>query len=103
MLPAAIPLHSAHFDAWNSSSTGHQQAENRISCSVGWRQSRSYKLSHQLRSGSTGGERVADQVGSGSEDWDEEAKALVPKEMRTRARVSVADMLMSKGTGTLYY
>lgn len=103
ILPVAAPLHSAHFDAWNSSSTGHQRGENRLSRSVGWRESRSVKLHDQLRSGSSGGERIADQVGAGSDDWDLKAKAPILKEVKTRAIVSIADMLMAKGIGTLYY
>ncbi|KAI9848421.1 MAG: hypothetical protein M1837_000216 [Sclerophora amabilis] len=53
------------FDPWNSSSTGHQRAENRLGASTGWRDSRSAKLSAQLRGGRGGGRRVADQVGAG--------------------------------------
>ncbi|KAF4551487.1 Hypothetical protein D9617_13g099870 [Elsinoe fawcettii] len=57
------------FDPWNSSSTGHQRAENRLSGSTSWRDSRSAKLSEQFRSGLTGGKRVADTVGAGSESF----------------------------------
>ena len=53
------------------------------------------KLSNQLKSGATGGKRISDLVGAGSENWDK-AKALIPKDARARARVSVADMLVSK-------
>lgn len=93
---AAQPKFGAHFDAWNSSSTGHQRAENKIGGSTGWRQSRSMKLSHQFRGGGTGGNRISDQVGAGSKDWDEKAKALIPKEVRERAKVSVGDMLVGR-------
>ncbi|TVY21720.1 hypothetical protein LARI1_G000400 [Lachnellula arida] len=96
--PAAQPKHSAYFDAWNSSSTGHQRAENRLGGSTGWRQSRSMKLSHQFKSGGTGGKRISDTVGAGSEDWDENAKALIPRDVRERAKISVGDMLASQGT-----
>src|SRR3954464_15262906 len=65
---AAKPKHGDYFDAWNSSSTGHQRAENKLGGSTGWRQSRSMKLSHQFKSGGTGGKRVSDKVGAGSED-----------------------------------
>jgi hypothetical protein len=51
------------------------------------------KLSHQFKSGGTGGKRISDQVGAGSENWDNKAKALIPKAVRERAKVSVADML----------
>jgi hypothetical protein len=93
---AATPVHSAHFDAWNSSSTGHQRAENRLSTSTGWRQSRAFKLSHQLKSGLSGGPRVSDQVGAGSDRWDENLKGLIPPEVRARAQLSVAHMLRSQ-------
>ncbi len=83
--------------AWNSSSTGHQRAENRLGGSTGWRQSRTSKLSHQFKSGGTGGKRVSDQVGAGSDDWDEKAKAPIPKHVRERAKVSIGDMLTGKG------
>jgi hypothetical protein len=94
--PAAQPKFGAHFDAWNSSSTGHQRAENRLGGSIGWRQSRSSKLSYQFKSGGTGGPRISDQVGAGSENWHEQAKALIPKDVRERAKVSVQDMLTGK-------
>ena len=54
------------FDPWNSSSTGHQRAENRLSTSTAWRASRTHKLASQFGSDSTGGRRVADTVGAGS-------------------------------------
>ncbi|TVY69002.1 DNA repair protein REV1 [Lachnellula suecica] len=95
--PAAQPKHSAYFDAWNSSSTGHQRAENRLGASTGWRQSRNMKLSHQFKSGGTGGKRISDTIGAGSEDWDENAKALIPKNVRQRAKVSVGDMMVNQG------
>ncbi|KAL2073678.1 hypothetical protein VTL71DRAFT_11004 [Oculimacula yallundae] len=94
--PAAQPKYSAYFDAWNSSSTGHQRAENALGHSIGWRQSRNVKLSHQFKSGDSGGERISDLVGAGSENWDEKAKALIPKEVRQRAMHSVADMVTGK-------
>jgi hypothetical protein len=93
---AAAPKYGNHLDVWNSSATGHQTAENRLSSSTGWRQSRSVKLSNQLRSGATGGKRISDLVGAGSENWDDKTKALIPKVARARARVSEADMLLSK-------
>jgi hypothetical protein len=94
--PAAQPKFGAHFDAWNSSSTGHQRAENRLGGSIGWRQSRSSKLSYQFKSGGNGGPRISDQVEAGFENWDEQAKALIPKDVRERAKVSVQDMLTGK-------
>ncbi|KAH8685732.1 hypothetical protein BGZ60DRAFT_395932 [Tricladium varicosporioides] len=94
---AAQPKYNAYFDAWNSSSTGHQRAENCLSGSTGWRRSRNSKLLYQFKSGGTGGKRISDTVGAGSEFWDEKAKALIPKEVRERAKVSVGDMLVGKG------
>jgi len=64
--------------------------------SIGWRQSRTTKLSCQFKSGGTGGKRISDQVGAGSQDWDEKAKALIPKDVRERSKVSVKDMLTGR-------
>lgn len=36
------------------------------------------------------------KVGAGSEDWDERAKAPMPKDVRQRSKLSVADMLVRK-------
>jgi hypothetical protein len=94
---AAKPKYGDCFDGWNSSSTGHQRAENRLGGSIGWRESRTMKLSHQFKSGGTGGRRISDQVGAGSEDWDEKAKTLIPRDIRERAKPSVEDMLAGKG------
>ena len=94
--PAAQPNHGNNFDPWNSSSSGHQRAENTLGASTGWRVSRSTKLSHQFKSGATGGKRISDTVGAGSEDWDEKAKALIPKDVKTRAMHNIKDMLMGE-------
>lgn len=99
---AAKPKYGDYFDAWNSSSTGHQRAENTLGGSTGWRQSRSMKLSHQFKSGGTGGKRISDKVGAGSEDWDEKAKALIPKDVRARAELSVGDMLVGKNNSGMF-
>jgi hypothetical protein len=93
---AAKPKYGDYFDAWNSSSTGHQRAENKLGGSTGWRQSRAMKLSHQFKSGGTGGKRISDKVGAGSEDWDENAKAIIHKHVRERAKFNVGDMLMAE-------
>ncbi|PBP17558.1 BRCA1 C Terminus domain-containing protein [Diplocarpon rosae] len=98
---AAQPKFAVHFDAWNSSSTGHQRAENPLSRSTGWRKSRNVKLSNQFNSGGTGGQEILDQLGAGSKEWDGKAKAVIPKDVRERARVSVADMITRKGPVTL--
>lgn len=99
---AAKPKFCSYFDAWNSSSTGHQRAENKLGASTGWRQSRNTKLSYQFKGGNSGGKRISDTVGAGSEDWDDKAQALIPKDVRQRAELSVKDMLTvgeMQGTG----
>ncbi|KAL6156850.1 hypothetical protein ACJQWK_07243 [Exserohilum turcicum] len=72
-LPVAIAAPATRttatfFDPWNSSSTGHQRAENRLSTSSSWRVSRSLKLREQFKAGRGGGKRVADTVGAGRDD-----------------------------------
>ncbi|ORY13281.1 hypothetical protein BCR34DRAFT_481349 [Clohesyomyces aquaticus] len=62
------------FDPWNSSSTGHQRAENRLSGSTSWRESRNLKLGEQYRSGLGGGQRLADTVGAGSKDFGKDGR-----------------------------
>lgn len=64
----------------------------------GWRQSRNLKLTSQFKGGAGGGQRVSDTVGAGSKDWDPKLKALVTPELRARAKVSVADMLVKPGS-----
>ncbi|KAF2436107.1 hypothetical protein EJ08DRAFT_579257 [Tothia fuscella] len=64
------------FDPWNSSSTGHQRAENRLAGSTSWRDSRNLKLKSQFRSGLAGGERVADTVGAGSENFGKDGRKV---------------------------
>ncbi|KAI1495013.1 BRCA1 C terminus domain-containing protein [Biscogniauxia mediterranea] len=95
---AADPKYGQSFDPWNSSSTGHQRAENRLGASTGWRESRNVKLMSQFKGGAGGGKRVSDSVGAGSKDWDAKAKALIPPELRFRAQNSVMDMLRRPGT-----
>ncbi|KAI2638959.1 hypothetical protein GGS26DRAFT_543380 [Hypomontagnella submonticulosa] len=97
---AAEPIHGQFFDAWNSSSTGHQRAENRLGRSTGWRQSRNLKLTSQFKGGADGGPRVSDTVGAGSEHWDPKLKALIAPELRSRSKCSVKDMLAKPGTMT---
>ncbi|KAI1365732.1 BRCA1 C terminus domain-containing protein [Xylaria arbuscula] len=98
VLKAAEPLYGQSFDPWNSSSTGHQRAENRLGGSTGWRDSRNRKLMSQFTGGVGGGKRVSDTVGEGSEHYDPKAKALITPEMRSRARSSVLDMLANPGS-----
>ncbi|KKY14715.1 putative brct domain-containing protein [Phaeomoniella chlamydospora] len=70
-LPKAPQPTRTLFDPFNSSATGHQRAENRLSGSTSWRESRSHKLSHQFRDATGGGgtEHLADLVGAGSENF----------------------------------
>ncbi|KPM34306.1 hypothetical protein AK830_g12257 [Neonectria ditissima] len=92
---AAAPRHGASFDPWNSSSTGHQRPEHNPG--TGWRESRNRKLNSQFRGGASGGKRLSDSVGAGSEDWDDKHKTLIPKAVRERAQRSVRDMLVQPG------
>ncbi|KZF21450.1 hypothetical protein L228DRAFT_249274 [Xylona heveae TC161] len=62
------------FDPWNSSSTGHQRAENRLARSTSWRDSRTAKLGSQLRGGYSGGARVSDTVGAGSATFNHDGR-----------------------------
>lgn len=93
---AAQPKYGDYFDAWNSSSSGHQRAENRLGGSTGWRESKNMKLFHQFKSGATGGKRLSDTVGVGSDCWGQRANVLTPKDVRERAKLSVGDMLVGK-------
>ena len=68
VLPAANPSRKI-LDPWNSSSTGHQRAENRLAGSTSWRASRTTKLAHQFKAGAGGGKRLYDTVGAGSKDF----------------------------------
>lgn len=90
-LPKAPEPSRVFFDPWNSASTGHQRAENRLSGSTSWRDSRQYKLAHQWgdSSGHGGQKHLSDLVGSGSEnfgkdgrkdngDWEKSAPGLRP-------------------------
>lgn len=64
------------FDPFNSSSTGHQRAENRLSGSTSWRDSRRHKLSHQFGdpSGRGGDAYISDLVGAGSVDFGRDGR-----------------------------
>ncbi|KAH6845011.1 hypothetical protein B0I37DRAFT_173612 [Chaetomium sp. MPI-CAGE-AT-0009] len=94
--PSAKPRYSRNFDPWNSVSTGHQRAET--SGPQGWRESRNLKMNSQFRGGNSGGPRILDTVGVGSEDFDDRLGMFVPKEVRARAMNSVADMLRNPGS-----
>ncbi|KAF2877885.1 hypothetical protein BDV95DRAFT_479498 [Massariosphaeria phaeospora] len=71
---AAAPVIHTVFDPWNSGSTGHQRANNRLSGSTSWRESRNLKLGEQFRGGLSGGARVADTVGAGSEGFGKDGR-----------------------------
>ncbi|KIW10165.1 hypothetical protein PV08_11126 [Exophiala spinifera] len=75
-LPSAPQPTRVYFDPFNSSSTGHQRAENRLSGSTSWRDSRSYKLGHQFRdsSGRGGEQHLSDLVGAGSENFGKDGR-----------------------------
>lgn len=102
----AAPAARTFFDPWNSSSTGHQRAENRLSGSTSWRASRNLKLSEQYKGGlGGGGKRVADTVGAGSEHfgkdgrkgnggWEKGARGL-----RTSGQKNLADVWGVSKTG----
>ena len=62
------------FDPFNSSATGHQRADNRLSGSTSWRDSRSLKLKNQFKSGAGGGKRVSDTVGAGSLNFGQDGR-----------------------------
>ncbi|KAH6649771.1 hypothetical protein F5144DRAFT_21640 [Chaetomium tenue] len=94
--PPAKPRYSRSFDPWNSVSTGHQRAET--TGPQGWRESRNLKMNSQFRGGNSGGPRMSDTVGVGSEDFDDRLGMFVPKEVRARAVSSVADMLRKPGS-----
>ena len=75
--PSGVALPQKHwFDPWNSSSTGHQRAENNLAGSTSWRDSRNLKLGAQYQGGRGGGKRVADTVGAGSEDWGKDGRKV---------------------------
>lgn len=75
-LPKAPQPTKVFFDPYNSSSTGHQRAENRLSGSTSWRDSRTYKLKHQFSdtSGRGGQSHLSDLVGAGSETFGKDGR-----------------------------
>jgi hypothetical protein len=91
---SAALVHSAKFDPWNSSSTGHQRPEQQPG--TGWRESRSKKLNSQFYAGSSGGDRLSDTWGAGSEDWDEQRNVLVPKNLKARKGKTIKDLLFKE-------
>ena len=77
-----VPQHTAalptrrFFDPWNSASTGHQHAENRLASSTAWRNSRNAKLQSQFAGGlaNSGGKRMYDSIGAGSSEFGEDGR-----------------------------
>ena len=81
-MPVPAPFKPAHkalqprrevFDPWNSASTGHQRADNKLSGSRSWTHSRTLKLNAQLTTPG-GGERIADLVGAGSANYGKDGR-----------------------------
>ncbi|KAF2772472.1 hypothetical protein EJ03DRAFT_266598 [Teratosphaeria nubilosa] len=72
--PSAAKPSKSIFDPFNSSATGHQRADNRLSGSISWRDSRSLKLREQFNAGAGGGKRVSDTVGAGSLDFGQDGR-----------------------------
>ena len=83
------------FDPFNSSSTGHQQTENRLGASTSWRDSRNHKLREQYKGGAGGGKRINDTVGAGSLDFGADGRTVNggrtvgAKGSRTRGQSSI--------------
>ncbi|KAK3052669.1 hypothetical protein LTR09_006150 [Extremus antarcticus] len=71
----AKPKIAPSWDAFNSSATGHQRADNRLGGSTSWRESRTLKLRQQFNGGAGGGKRVSDTVGAGSLDFGNDGRA----------------------------
>lgn len=70
----AKPKISPSWDAFNSSATGHQRADNRLGGSTSWRESRTLKLRQQFNGGAGGGKRVSDTVGAGSLEFGSDGR-----------------------------
>jgi hypothetical protein len=63
------------FDPWNACTTGHQRAENRLSGSTSWRESRERKLKSQFSDTTgAGGKRLFDTVGANSENFGKDGR-----------------------------
>lgn len=75
-MPAPPEPTRVFFDPFNSSSTGHQRAENRLSGSTSWRESRSHKLKNQFKDTTGGGgtKHLSDLVGAGSENFGKDGR-----------------------------
>jgi len=103
--PVSAKPNRRFFDPWNSSSTGHQRADNSLAGSTSWRESRSLKLSNQFGGGASGGARLADTVGAGSEDFGKDGRlengdwAKGAPGLRERGQISVVEAFRVKKVG----
>jgi hypothetical protein len=103
--PVSAKPNRRFFDSWNSSSTGHQRADNSPAGSTSWRESRSLKLSNQFGGGASGGARLADTVGAGSEDFGKDGRlengswAKRAPGLRGRGQISVVEAFRVKKLG----
>jgi hypothetical protein len=103
--PVSAKPNRRFFDSWNSSSTGHQRADNSLAGSTSWRESRSLKLSNQFGGGASGGARLADTVGAGSEDFGKDGRlengswAKGAPGLRGRGQISVVEAFRVKKLG----
>ncbi|KAG9670164.1 hypothetical protein KCV03_g10334, partial [Aureobasidium melanogenum] len=103
--PVSAKPNRRFFDSWNSSSTGHQRADNSLAGSTSWRESRSLKLSNQFGSGASGGARLADTVGAGSEGFGKDGRlengswAKGAPGLRGRGQISVVEAFRVKKLG----
>ncbi|KAF2819745.1 hypothetical protein CC86DRAFT_429946 [Ophiobolus disseminans] len=82
----AAPAARTFFNPWNSSSTGHQRAENRLSGSTSWRVSRNLKLSEQYKGG-LGSEDFGKDGRKANGGWEKGATGL-----RTGGQKSLAEV-----------
>lgn len=98
IMVAAEPKYGRHFDPWHSAASGHQRLESRLPVVAGWRESRSTKVSSQLKSRGTGGLRVSDNMGQGFEIW-EETKTLGPGDDKLKSQCTVVDIMGEEEPG----
>ncbi|KAI4848672.1 hypothetical protein E4T44_03803 [Aureobasidium sp. EXF-8845] len=81
------------------------RADNSLAGSTSWRESRSLKLSNQFGGGASGGARLADTVGAGSEDLGKDGRlengswAKGAPGLRGRGQISVAEAFRVKKLG----
>jgi hypothetical protein len=103
--PVSAKPNRRFFDSWNSSSTGHQRADNSPAGSTSWRESRSLELSNQFGGGASGGAQLADTVGAGSEDFGKDDRlengswAKGAPGLRGRGQISVVEAFRVKKLG----